>query len=155
MNHKYEKIDVFKELCRERGLRLTHQRLEIFSVLAEDGSHPSIEDIYNQVVPRLPMISLDTVYRTIATFEEYGLVRRVNFDGSKARFDTNLSDHHHLVCLDCQRVVDFYWPSFDRLKMPRDVAGWDGIDTRQAEIRGICPACQAARKGKKRARTVA
>lgn len=50
-----EKIDAFGEACKEAGLRLTHQRLEIFRELAEATDHPSPEIIYNRLQKRLPM----------------------------------------------------------------------------------------------------
>jgi len=58
-----ERIEIFKELCKDLGLKLTPQRLEIFHMLAVSENHPSTEDVYKRVRSRIPSISFDTVYR--------------------------------------------------------------------------------------------
>lgn len=138
-----ELIQGFEEVCRSKGLRLTHQRTEIFRELAQSSGHPTAEYVFNRVRRRLKTISLDTVYRTIATFEECGLIKRIQVVGDAARFDVNLSVHHHLVCSRCEKIEDFYWPDFDRLKLPDSARQWAEIDSRHVELRGLCQRCQA------------
>lgn len=135
----------FEQLCRTRGLRVTHQRTAIFRALVQQAEHPTIEDVFTRVQKQLKTISLDTVYRTIATFEEYGLVRRVLHIDNATRLDVNLTTHHHLVCSMCNTIEDFYWPDFDRMKPPRSVAHWERIDTKHVVISGLCARCQAAK----------
>ena len=135
-------IKGFVKLCREKGLRATHQRTEIFKALSEHPNHPTTEEIFNRVRKHLKTISLDTVYRTIATFEEHGLIRRVYHVDNTTRFDINLSNHHHLVCARCHTIEDFYWPEFDRMKPPKSVTNWIRIDTKQVIINGLCSSCK-------------
>jgi Fur family peroxide stress response transcriptional regulator len=137
-----ELMQKFEQDCKARGLRLTHQRLEIFKEMAKYPDHPSAEDIYANVRRRLKTISLDTVYRTIATFEENGLVRRVQVLDNKARFDTNTTAHHHLVCTACQSIEDFYWQDFDKIKLPQTITEWGIIDSKHVELRGLCRKCK-------------
>ena len=136
------KIQAFEQACRERGMRVTHQRLEIFKELASAPGHPSAEEIYDRVHKKLPSIALDTVYRTIDTFENMNLVKRVKFMDNRTRFDTNIFTHHHLVCTKCNRIEDFYWPAFDDLKVPDALKDWGIVNTRRAEIRGLCSKCR-------------
>ena len=144
-----KKVSQFEELCRRKGLRLTHQRLEILKELVADTSHPSAEDVYNRIVKRLPMISLDTVYRTIALFEEHGLVKRVEILDDRSRFDSNLEKHHHLVCVRCKRIEDFYWSNFDSLRAPNNISSWGIVQSKHVELRGLCKACMKKEKRKK------
>jgi Fur family peroxide stress response transcriptional regulator len=137
-----EQLDRFEQDSRKQGLRVTQQRLEIFKELARSQAHPSAEEVFNRVRRRLRTISLDTVYRTIATFESHGLIRRVQVLDNKSRFDTNLQRHHHFVCLRCQRIEDFYWPDFDRMDPPAVVGELGVIDSRHAELRGVCSDCR-------------
>jgi len=137
-----ERMTLFQEACRSTGLRVTHQRLEVFRELARFPGHPSAEEVYARVKRRLPTISLDTVYRTIATFEKHHLVTRVQTLDHKARFDGNLDRHHHLVCVRCKRIEDFYWPEFDRMAPPRATASWGNIDIKSVELRGLCRRCR-------------
>ncbi len=130
-----------EELLKAKGVRVTHQRLEVFCELMSSHEHPSAEEIYERVARRLPTISLDTVYRTIALFEEFGVIRRVEVLDDRARYDANLKPHHHLVCTRCKKIEDFYWPGFDRLKEPEELRKWGRLRSRHAEIRGLCREC--------------
>jgi Fur family peroxide stress response transcriptional regulator len=109
-----------KDKCREAGLRLTHQRLEIFHELLSATDHPAVEAIHKRVRVRIPTISLDTTYRTISTFEHYGLVSKVCVFEDKARFCGDSSAHHHLFYTKCKSISDFFWDSFDELENPAE-----------------------------------
>ncbi len=137
-----DKMDGFEKVCKARGLRITHQRTEIFKALLKHSDHPTTEDVFNQVRKHLKTISLDTVYRTIATFEEYGLVRRVYHIDNATRFDVNISNHHHLVCTKCHKIEDFYWPDFDEMKLPKSISHWSNTDIKHVVINGVCSNCR-------------
>lgn len=140
-------LETFKRICREAGLKVTHQRLEIFRVLAPADDHPSAEEIYERVKKKVPTISLDTVYRTLTTLAKNGVLGRVQPD-ARSRFDPNLDVHHHFICTECRRIDDFYWPSFDRMRSPPKSTEWGHVETKRVEIRGICKACQKSMKKK-------
>jgi len=135
-------MDSFEEICKTKGLRITHQRTEIYKALAMHLDHPTTEEIFNRVRKRLKTISLDTVYRTISTFEEYGLIKRVYHVDNATRFDINVSNHHHLVCSRCNKIEDFYWPEFDRIRPPESVSHWARIEIKQVIINGLCSSCK-------------
>ena len=136
-----EKLKKFEQICSENGIKLTHQRLEIFREIASSNDHPSVEQIYNNLKSKLPMISLDTVYRTLSTFENIGIISKVSVSDNKGRFDSNLIPHHHLVCTKCKGILDFYWPTFDTIKVPSEAKKWGKIFEKQVEMRGICEDC--------------
>ena len=131
----------FTKACRQRGLKMTPQRLEIFRELAATTEHPSVESIFRRIRPRLPNVSPDTVYRTLATFQEHGIISRVEVLDGRARYDANLERHHHFVCVRCQGVEDVVWPELDRMPLPGDAPGWGEVDRVHAEIRGVCQIC--------------
>jgi Fur family peroxide stress response transcriptional regulator len=135
-------MDNFERVCKSKGLRLTHQRAEIFRALLKHMNHPTIENVFNQVRKHLKTISLDTVYRTMATFEEYGLIKRVHHIDNTTRFDINISSHHHLVCSKCNKIEDFYWPDFDQMKPPKTISHWGQIEVKHAVISGLCSNCK-------------
>ncbi|MFH1372969.1 MAG: Fur family transcriptional regulator [bacterium] len=132
----------FEQVCKSKGLRITHQRSEIFHELAKYPDHPTAENVFSRVRKRLKTISLDTVYRTIATFEEHGMIKRVQILDNSARFDVNLSIHHHLICTRCNKIEDLYWPVFDKMKLPDSVNGWAKMNSRHVEIRSLCLDCK-------------
>jgi len=131
----------FRKVCKERGIKVTPQRLEIFrEIMKAKDDHPSAEDIYSRVKDRLPSISLDTVYRTLSAFESYGLIARIQTLG-KIRFDPKTKLHHHLFCKLCKELTDFSWDDFDKLALPQDVSEWGHPDTKHVQISGVCFKC--------------
>ena len=139
-NSDEELLASFKEICRKAGIKVTHQRLEIFRALVHSKDHPSVEDIFRRVKQKVPTIALDTVYRALTTLEQSGVLARVLLD-TRIRFDPNTSVHHHFVCSECGWIEDFYWPGFDKLKLPAKKSPWGNIKSKRVEIIGICPAC--------------
>ncbi len=131
----------FTDLCREHDLKVTHQRLEIYRALLSLPGHPTPEEIYNRIRSSLPTVSLDTVYRTLTLFEEYGLITRVQCLFDKGRYDSNLEEHHHFICSECKKIEDFYWPEFDELTIPESTGAFGKINLKKVEIRGICNEC--------------
>jgi Fur family peroxide stress response transcriptional regulator len=138
----------FRDACREAGIRVTAQRLEVFRALAVAEDHPSAEAVLRRVRRRLPVVSLDTVYRTLALFEDKGLVRKVAMDGP-GRYDARRPAHHHLVCRRCRKVCDLDWPDFDELGPAPTPTGWGEVERREAHLVGLCAACARKRRRKK------
>jgi len=139
-----ERILKFEDSCRRAGLKLTHQRLEIFREMALSADHPSAEALYKRLLERMPTLSLDTVYRTLATFSLHGLVHKVETAESQARFEVVHERHHHLICRRCHVIVDFRWPLIDSLSLPEEFAAWGEIDNRNVVIYGVCRKCSKA-----------
>lgn len=134
-------LSAFKISCRKKKLRITEQRQEIFLALAQADSHPTAEALHQLLQKRLPSLSLDTVYRTLATLTEHGLVRRLVTAEGPARFDVALTPHHHLVCQRCNRVVDFQWSAFDASALPPLPESWISVDNRVVTLHGLCATC--------------
>ncbi len=130
-----------KEFFRKNGVKVTHQRLEIYREIMKAEDHPSAEDIYRRIRPRLPTVSLDTVYRTLDMFEKLGIISRVEVLDDRARFDPHQEPHHHLVCTVCKRILDFSWPEMDSLKPPIPTDEWGRVVSSHLELRGICREC--------------
>ena len=139
-------MDGFEKVCKAKGLRITHQRTDIFRALIQHTNHPTTENIFDKVRKHLKTISLDTVYRTIGTFEKYGLIKKVHHIDNMTRYDHNLSNHHHLVCTQCNKIEDFYWPEFDRMKLPTSISQWGKIDVKHVVIDGLCSSCSKKNK---------
>ena len=134
-------VEAFVKVCREAGLRVTPQRLAVFRELTRAEGHPSAEAVYRVVREDMPTISLDTVYRTLASLEERDIISRVGVFAGRARFEANRDPHHHFVCTKCGTIHDV---------AARDGGGGDwvgalpeGCTVRavHVEIRGLCAAC--------------
>ncbi len=140
------RVQAFVRTCRQRGMKVTHQRMEIFHELAANSTHPDAETVFQAVSKRVPSISRDTVYRTLSTLETEGLVRKVEPLYESARYDANLDRHHHFVCTVCGMVSDFYSEALDGLPIPKSVEALGEIDSARIEVRGTCSACVNHRK---------
>ena len=103
-----QRVDEFIQRSKDLGIKVTPQRTAIYRELASTDQHPSTETIYKKIKDYYPNISLTTVYRTLETFEKLGLISVVNVLYNAARYDANLSPHHHIVCTECKKVEDVY-----------------------------------------------
>ena len=139
------RIDIFERACKEKGAKLTMQRLEIFREIAKSEEHPPAEAIYQAVSTRLPTISLDTVYRTLWWLSELGLVVPLGPEHG-TRFDANMTHHHHFVCAECGLTRDFSSQDLDRLEVPESITAIGSIEGAQVVVKGICHSCAEKRR---------
>lgn len=135
----------FQAVCRDAGVRLTHQRIEIFREVASSRDHPDAETVFRGVRARVPTVSLDTVYRTLWLLEKLGLVKTLGSRCDPTRFDAKLDSHHHFICGSCGCVRDFESAEFDALSVPDDVGRLGDVSRVHVEVRGWCAEC--ARSG--------
>ena len=127
---------------REKGLKVTPQRYAIYEMMIHTDSHPTVEEIYQAVQPRFPMLSLNTVYYTVASLREAGLIADVPVQDSAARFDANMDRHHHLVCLGCHKIEDLYDHALDQLKIATRKTNGYLLESHRVEFRGYCTKCR-------------
>ncbi|MEX0829834.1 MAG: transcriptional repressor [Nitrospirales bacterium] len=127
---------------RSCGLKSTPQRTAIYHALVSSTAHPTAEDLFAQVSPDFPMLSLNTVYYTLGVLRTAGLVQEVNIGHDRARFDANLSPHHHVICLGCQTILDVMDPKLNRLTSPSGLPKDFEIFTYQVAFRGYCGPCR-------------
>ncbi len=94
------------ELLRERGQRVTSQRLVILRELRRRAVHATAEEILDSVRHDLPGTSVPTVYATLDLFVELGLARKINAGIGAALYDARMDPHQHMVCRECGRIFD-------------------------------------------------
>lgn len=125
---------------RSSGRKLTPQRERIFRVLHDNPTHPTAESVHAEVLSDMPSVSLRTVYATLHELAEMGELVQLDLGTGSARFDPNLSDHHHLVCDACGLVQDIHLdaPDYD---LDDDVRPGFHVDAVQIVLRGRCATC--------------
>jgi Fur family peroxide stress response transcriptional regulator len=137
------RLEELTRRLRERGFRLTPQRMAVLKILAASQGHPSVEQIYNQVKPDFPMTSLGTIYKTVALLKEMGEVLELGFSDDGNRYDGNKPyPHPHLVCIKCKTILDPEIPTLAIL--PQEIGEKTGyqIVSHRLDFYGICPRCQ-------------
>jgi Fe2+ or Zn2+ uptake regulation protein len=140
-----QSIDPIASVLRERGMRVTPQRLLIHDALRDLDRHVTAEEVLAKVSDRLPNASLPTVYSTLELFEELGMLRRVPSAGGATLYDPRPEPHQHLACRQCGRVEDLDL-EVDAGRAMR-AARRRGFRPDGAEllIRGLCARCAAGR----------
>jgi Fur family peroxide stress response transcriptional regulator len=131
------------EKLRRDGHRITPQRLAILKLFADDERHPSVEQVFERVRQDYPTTSLATVYKTVLLLKGKGEILELGFAGSSSRYDLKRpGPHPHLICVECQRIVDLDIDPFDDL--PQALARKYGyqIVNQRVDVYGICPECQ-------------
>ncbi len=135
----------FAARCRRGGLAVTPQRLAIVKALLDSGEHPRADAIFAAVRIQHPHISLATVHRTLETLCDIGEARKVTTLHDSARYDGNITPHHHVVCVKCRRIRDIEIPSLDRLLAGRSELGEFTVLGSSLEIHALCEDCGAKR----------
>jgi len=92
---------------KESNLRATPQRIATLEVLDKMQNHPTVEQVYRKVREVHPEISLATVYNTLESFAQAGIVKKVVTDNDTMRYDPMVETHHHLYCAKSNRIEDY------------------------------------------------
>ncbi|VBB05947.1 ferric-uptake regulator [Lucifera butyrica] len=130
-------------MLRDKGFKVTPQRLAIYHMLASTKSHPSAEMVFNELQPVYPTMSLATVYKTMEILEEIGLVQVLNAGEDSFRYDANTSCHPHIRCLCCGKVEDLEGINSEAFVKNVEKSTPYRITGQQFYFYGTCPKCQA------------
>jgi Fe2+ or Zn2+ uptake regulation protein len=133
------------ERLREKGYKITPQRLEIIRLLSRDRSHPGAMDILQKVRKKSPQISMSTVYYTLDMLKKEGLIRELEFYDRDNRYDVNLSNHINLVCQKCGKIEDFTDAVPISSEMIEEKTGFRPEGMR-FEYYGYCKGCRDKKK---------
>lgn len=137
-----EAIDTLKKT----GVRITPQRHAILEYLIQSMSHPTADDIYKSLESKFPNMSVATVYNNLRVFREVGLVKELTYGDASSRFDFVTTDHYHIICEKCGKIVDFHYPGLDEVEqLAAHVTGFE-VGNHRMEIYGVCPECQSQQK---------
>ena len=138
---KQLRMDHFFAAHRQAGLPVTTQRRAVFEEILHRTDHPTADQLYRAVHGALPQISRMTVHRILGTFVSLGLVTKACHPGSAARFDPKLQQHHHLVCMDCGRIIDVEDPRLNHIPWPKVNPREFQIEDYHIHFRGRCARC--------------
>lgn len=130
------------ENLREHNLKVTPQRIAIYSYLTGTCIHPSVETIYNSIKPEFPKISLATVYKTVIALRNAGLIQEINVGEDSFRYDGCPDKHTHLICKKCHNVYDY--KAINAKKYIKEINNQLGFDSESIQmfIYGVCQNCK-------------
>lgn len=130
------------QTLREKGLKVTPQRIAVYNMLFNSHEHPNAEMIYKTLEPTNPTMSLATVYKTLDFFKQLGLVQELNVGEPSSRYDAVVQCHPHTVCKVCGRVEDLRIGALTEVakKLVPDL-DFD-IECEQLILYGTCAECR-------------
>ena len=133
-----------EQLLREAALRVTASRVAVLDAVAAHP-HANTESLIGAVRRGLPEVSHQTVYDSLHTLTEAGLVRRIQPRGSVARYETRVADnHHHVVCRGCGRIDDVDCAVGETPCLTAEDDHGFVIDEAEVIYWGRCPDCAAS-----------
>lgn len=132
------------DLLRERGFKVTPQRLAIYNALCNTKAHPNAEMLFNKLQPYYPTMSLATIYKTVDILHELGVINILNVGEDSFRYDANIDTHSHICCTECGRVDDVVYNAdhlLDEVSKQTNVE----VQSYQMYFYGICEECRLAK----------
>lgn len=136
----------YLDTLKKKGYKLTSQRRKIIEVLRQAGRRLAAREIHQRIRAELPAVSMDTVYRNLHLLCDVGLVHQISLSsGSVYELDADLCHHHHLICVDCEKVVCIeYCPDLQGYSEQAGRQGFDLIGHTFA-LQGRCSDCRQAK----------
>lgn len=123
-------------------LRMTHQRELILQELQTSGEHLTADELYDRVKKKLPRISLATVYRNLEILTQVGFIAKREVSGRQKRFDSDVTEHDHIFCVQCQRLDNLELNREEVCGLPTEVIEGYTVIGYRLEFSGICKDCQ-------------
>lgn len=129
---------------RAVGLRVTAPRVAVLDYLSTEP-HSTVDAITRNVREQLGSVSTQAVYDVVSACVRAGLVRRIEFAGSAALYETQTNDnHHHLVCRVCGEVTDVECARGEAPCLEPSNAGGFLVNEAEIVFRGYCLQCRTA-----------
>lgn len=135
-------MDTIIQKIKEKGGRMTIQRLAILELLSKLG-HPTAEEIFQFTQNQFPSVSFTTVYNTLKSFKELGVVREYYME-ERSRFELTEHLHPHFHCFTCEGLTDLDPAKITVEMNPSLDEEWSPLE-KEVIFHGICPSCRRNR----------
>jgi Fur family peroxide stress response transcriptional regulator len=138
--------EFLKDELKRKGIRPSYHRVKVLKYLHRMQNHPTVDDIFAFLSPEIPSLSKATIYNTLHTFVQAGLVRVISVNGLESRYDIALHNHGHFTCERCGCITNF---KIDIDSFPVDDLARFEIREKNIYFNGLCPNCLNQPEGKK------
>lgn len=130
-------------ILSSKGIRPSIQRVAIYSYIKEHRTHPTVDTIYSALSKQFPTLSKTTVYSTLHTFAEKGLINSVRIEDDELRYDAETRPHIHFKCQKCGKLFDVFDDTIASLYQNCRNTLPAGFNLEHQEINcwGICAEC--------------
>lgn len=127
---------------KKKRYHRSSQREAILTLVRRLKTHPTAEEIYAQLRPSNPRLSLGTVYRNLHILAQQGEIREIHFGSGRDRFDGNTNDHYHFICRRCEDIIDLATPIRSELMADAEAALGRPVDSHTVQFFGYCERCR-------------
>ncbi|MGB9301762.1 MAG: transcriptional repressor [Anaerolineae bacterium] len=132
------------EALHAEGRRITAQRRLLLEIIRQSKGHLDADEIYRRARKKDPRISLSTVYRNLNLLKELGLISELHLDEEHHHYEVKeKSEHYHLICSQCEQVVEFDNPLVDRLIAQVSKEKGFRVQRVHIDLVGLCEECRA------------
>jgi len=138
------RLEALLELLRSNGGRVTTPRRIILSALLASDGHITADELTTEIQHRHPSIHESTVYRTLETLTELGVVDHVHLGHGRAVWHLADERHQHLLCTDCGAVTEISDRALTSLRQRLDREHGFRLDPRHFALTGTCERCHRA-----------
>lgn len=126
------------EYLKSHDIKPSYQRMKIFNYLITKKNHPTVDQIYKELVNEIPTLSKTTVYNTLKLFVDKKIAIIITIEENETRYDADISLHGHFKCIKCEQVYDV------NIKAPESFG--EGLEKFQIDeehiyFKGICEEC--------------
>ena len=132
------KIDNICNHLVKHNIKPSYPRIKILEYLLDKRNHPTVEDIYSELVREVPTLSKTTVYNTLNLLIKANLARVVTIEENETRYDADVSSHGHFKCEECGSIYDFRIP-IDEIAVG-DLNSFK-INEKNVYYKGVCSKC--------------
>lgn len=131
-------LNIEKHL-KDHDIKPSFQRIKIFEYLIKYKSHPTVDEIFKELVTEIPTLSKTTVYNTLNLFLDKKIIQLIGIEEHETRYDADISTHAHFKCIKCKKVYDIF---FDLSKVRiKELEGFEVLEE-QVYFKGICKNCR-------------
>ncbi len=135
MNSRYSRAT---QQLKKHNIRLSNRRLKVLECLCNKLDHPTADQIFVNLHKEVPSLSKTTIYNTLHTLVEIGLVRTLNIEANKTRYDIITEDHGHFGCQTCGRIFNV---NIELESLAKGELSGFNIWERNLYFKGICQKC--------------
>lgn len=132
------KTNSAKKYLKEHDIKPSTIRIKVLQYLMDNKHHPTVDDIYKELIEDIPTLSKTSIYNTLELFLGKNIVNLVSIDDKESRYDIDTSAHGHFKCKSCNKIYDFNINTSNLGE--EDIKGFI-INKRKIYYEGICKDC--------------
>lgn len=131
-------LETLSDELKKRNIRLSHQRIKVLEYLTKNQCHPTVEQIYCDLLQEVPTLSKTTVYNTLKSLADARLVNILTIEDNEMRYDIITENHGHFKCEKCKSIINF---NINAEALSTDDLSAFRIHERNVYFKGVCPGC--------------